>query len=94
MEELAAIKIIKERLNNKFPKLQIYIEKSTNCEVFILIDDRSVYDSNEFLSTLTKINEEVLWNNGIHNFYFAIRYSFDKDATPIEEYIQNNWVRQ
>lgn len=88
MQELAAIKIIKNRLNHHFPNIQIYVEKTFKNEIFILIDDRSVYDSNEFLAILTKINEDILWKNGIYNFYFSIKYGFDKDAIPIEEYIK------
>ncbi len=67
MEELAAIKIIRNRLNYYFPKLQIYVEKTFKNEIFILVDDRNVYDSNEFLATLTKINEDILWKNGVRN---------------------------
>ena len=39
---------------------------------------------------LTKINEDILWKNGVYNIYFSIRYGFDKDAIPIEKYIENN----
>jgi len=58
-------------------------------EVFILVDDRKIYDSNEFLAEIERINREILWsNNGLCHIYFAIKYKTDKDVMTIEEYIK------
>lgn len=91
MQEIAAIKIIKNRLEHHFPNIKLYVEISCLGEVFILVDDRKIYDSNEFLAEIERINREILWSNhGLCHIYFAIKYKSDKDAIPIEEYINVN----
>ena len=88
MQEITAIKIIKNKLEHHFPDIKLYVEKTCKNEIFILVDDRKIYDSNDFLVVLTKINENILWKKGIYNFYFAVKYRVDKDAIPIDEYIK------
>ena len=90
MQEIAVIEIIKNRLEHSFNGIRLYVEKTCKNEIFILVDDRKIYDSNDFLVVLTKINEDILWKNSIYNVYFSIKYNFDKDAIPIDEYINSN----
>lgn len=90
MQEIAAIKIIKNRLEHHFPDIKLYVESIYKNEIFILVDDRKIYDSNDFLAILSQINEDILWKNKIFNIYFAIKYWFDECAIPIDEYINLN----
>lgn len=40
MQEIAAIKRIKNKLEHHFPDIKLYVEKTCKNEIFILVDDR------------------------------------------------------
>lgn len=65
------IKILIERA---FPNVNVIVEdlKETK-EYFVLIDDKDVYNSDEYLEFITDLNMNLLMQKGISNVFFSYR---------------------
>jgi hypothetical protein len=61
---------IKNKIVIKYPLLKIYV-KRINENWFILIDDKSVYGSGDFLDLISEIHSEILFPKKIGNIYIS-----------------------
>jgi hypothetical protein len=64
--------IIIENIHKKYPDLEITIIDDNEGEpcYWVMIHDKDIYYSKEYLSLITKI-KLFLWGIGIYNYYFG-----------------------
>ena len=61
---------IKNKIVSKYPQLKIYV-KRINENYFVLIDDKSVYGSGDFLDLVSDIHSEILFPKKVGNIYIS-----------------------
>jgi hypothetical protein len=60
-------------ISKSFPELNIYVRDIREAnEYFVLVDDKNIFATNEFLSLVTDINLNVLTPKGIDNIFIAV----------------------
>lgn len=56
----------------RFPTAHLWQRRDPHSgEVFFLVDDPDLFESESMQDTIIEFTEEFLWDNGIYNVYFA-----------------------
>lgn len=65
---------IKNKIVGKFPFLNIYVKKiESEDECFVLIDDKDIYNTDDFLDIISDIQLNILFPRQIGNIYISYR---------------------
>lgn len=82
---------IENMIITRFPSVNIIIDKiSDTDEYFIVIDDKDLYESNDYLMLVTEISLNILLKNGVTNVFFS--YTSPQNNTDIARGEIDTWV--
>jgi len=82
---------IKSIIEDKFPSVCVTIDEiSDTCDIFVMIDNKDVYESDDYLILITEISINVLLKKGISNVFFS--YASPRTKRYIEEKDVSAWV--
>jgi hypothetical protein len=85
------IEEIENMIKNKFSSVNIVINEVPDTdEYFIMIDDKDLYESDDYLMFVTDISLNVLLKNGITNVFFS--YTSPQRRTYIAEEEIRSWA--